>query len=107
MYKRQYVFGSLLHSRWLTMANSVLRLYASVINPSTEHKLLVSFVLKSYVLVWFNIKKSKYFTDIPKYVFEAIEISRFLPESLLQVVDPVVVRNSFFPHLENLFLSKL
>lgn len=90
--------GPLSHARWLTAANRVLRLYASVITPSDEHKLLVSFILKSYMPVWFNIKKSKYFTDGPKHVFQAIETSRFLPENLLEVVDPVIERNSFFAH---------
>lgn len=51
--------GPLSHARWLTAANRVLRLYASVITPSDEHKLLVSFILKSYMPVWFNIKKIK------------------------------------------------
>ncbi len=78
-----------------------------MINPSDEHKLLVSFILKLYMPVWFNIKKSKYFTDGPKHVFGAIQTSRFLPENLLQVVDPVIERNSFFAHPENLLLSMI
>lgn len=99
--------GSLSHSRWLTTANRILRLYLSIENPTEQHKILVSFILKSYMPVWFHIKKSKYFTDGPKHVFEVIESSRFLPENLQTVIDPVIERNAFFAHAENLVLSMI
>ena len=35
------------YSRWLTAANRVFKMYVSVKTPSDEHKLLVSFILKS------------------------------------------------------------
>jgi len=41
--------GVISHSRWLTTANRVLRLYLSLETPTEEHKILVSFLLKSYV----------------------------------------------------------
>ncbi|GBN97717.1 hypothetical protein AVEN_202615-1 [Araneus ventricosus] len=46
-------------SRWLTTANRALRLYLSIENPADEHKILVSFFLKSHMPVWFHIKKKK------------------------------------------------
>ncbi|GBL75629.1 hypothetical protein AVEN_154946-1 [Araneus ventricosus] len=50
--------GALSHSRWLTTANRVLRLYLSIDNPTDEHKLLVSFILKSYMpLYGFILRK--------------------------------------------------
>ncbi|GBN89933.1 hypothetical protein AVEN_41128-1 [Araneus ventricosus] len=57
--------------------------------------------------VWFAIKKSKYFTDGPKHVFQAIQTSRYLSDELLQVVDPVIQRNAFFAHAENVLLAML
>ncbi|GBM40310.1 hypothetical protein AVEN_23876-1 [Araneus ventricosus] len=57
--------------------------------------------------VLFHIKKSKYFTNGPEHVFEVIKSSRFLPENLLKVIDPVVQRNAFFAHPENLILSMI
>jgi hypothetical protein len=99
--------GPLSHSRWLTTANRVLRLYISENNPSEEHHILVQFILKSYMPVWFKIKKSKYLTDGPKHVFEVIKSSRFLPENLIEVIDPVIERNAFFAHPENLLLSMI
>ncbi|GBN92882.1 hypothetical protein AVEN_206234-1 [Araneus ventricosus] len=54
---------------------------------------------------WFAVKKSKYFTDGPKHVFHAIQISRYLSDELLQVVYPVIQRNAFFAHPENVLLA--
>ncbi|GBN09654.1 hypothetical protein AVEN_6499-1 [Araneus ventricosus] len=74
--------GPLSHSRWLTTANRVLRLYLSIENPTDEHKILVSFIPKSCMPVWVHIKKGKYFTNGPEHVFEVIKSSSFLPENL-------------------------
>ncbi|GBM01251.1 hypothetical protein AVEN_210044-1, partial [Araneus ventricosus] len=51
--------GTLSHSRWLTTANRVLRLYVSSPVPSLEFKQIAEFVMKFYTPKWFNIK-SKY-----------------------------------------------
>ncbi|GBO18220.1 hypothetical protein AVEN_71696-1 [Araneus ventricosus] len=40
-----------------------LRLHTSSSDPSGNLKEIVGFILKSYMSVWFAIKKSKYFTD--------------------------------------------
>ncbi|GBO20964.1 hypothetical protein AVEN_268148-1 [Araneus ventricosus] len=84
--------GPLSHSRWLTAANRVLRLYTSSSDPTGNLKETVGFILKSYMPVWFAIKKSKYFIDGPKHVFQAIQTSRYLSDELLQDVDPVMQR---------------
>lgn len=57
--------------------------------------------------VWFNIKKSKHFTDGPKHVFQAIQTSRYLSDDLLKIVNPVIQRNAFFAHPENLLLAMI
>lgn len=82
--------GPLSHSRWLTTANRVLRLFLSVDTPSDDNKMLAAFILKSYMPLWFKIKKSKYLTDGPGLVCEAIKSTRFLPENLVRVVDHVI-----------------
>ena len=99
--------GPLSHSKWLTVANRVLRLYISWPNPSENLKQIVIFILKSYMPVWFNIKKSKLFTDGPKHVFLAIQTSRYLSDDLLQVVNPVIGHNAFFAHPEHLLLAMI
>ncbi|GBL98512.1 hypothetical protein AVEN_111632-1 [Araneus ventricosus] len=99
--------GPLSHSRWLTAANRVLRLYISLSDPSGNLKEINGFILKSYMPVWFAMKNSKYFTDGPKHVFQAIQTSRYLSDELLQVIDPVIQRNAFFAHTENVLLAML
>ncbi|GBN18503.1 hypothetical protein AVEN_236699-1 [Araneus ventricosus] len=95
------------HSRWLTTPNRVLRFYLNIENPTDEHKILVSFILKSYMPVWFHIKKSKYFTNGPEHVFEVIKLSKFLPENLLKFPDPVIERNVFIANPGNVLLSMI
>ncbi|GBN14091.1 hypothetical protein AVEN_175250-1 [Araneus ventricosus] len=90
-----------------TGANQVLRLYISSSDPSGNFKEIVGFILKSHMPVWFAIKKSKYFTDGLKYVFQAIQTSRYSFDELLQVVDPVKKRNAFFEHTETVLLAML
>lgn len=63
--------------------------------------------MQSYMPVWFDIKVSKYFTDGPKYVFKAIQTTRYLPENLLKVINPVIERNANFAHPETLMLSMI
>ncbi|GBN01544.1 hypothetical protein AVEN_109801-1 [Araneus ventricosus] len=50
---------------------------------------------------------SKYFTDGPKHVFQAIQTSRYLSDEIRQVVDPVIQRNAFFENTENVLLAVL
>ncbi|GBO40121.1 hypothetical protein AVEN_81919-1, partial [Araneus ventricosus] len=97
--------GPLSNSRWLTAANRVLRLYTSSSDPSGNLKEIVDFILKPCMPVWFAIKKNKYVTDGPKEVFQAIQTSPYLSDKLLQVVDPVIQRNAFFAHPENVLLT--
>lgn len=91
-------------SRWLTTANRVLRLYISKPLPSDELKELVTFILKSYMPLWFQIKK-KGLTEGLKHVFESIKTTRYLDKALLGVIDPVIERNYFFTHPENVLVT--
>lgn len=99
--------GKMAHSRWLTSANRILRLYVSTLNPSENLKLLVNYVVKVYAPIWFLIKQNASFKDGAKHIFQLITYSRFLPENLRYVVNSVVERNAFFAHPENLLVSML
>lgn len=97
--------GPLSHSRWLTTANRALRLYISQENPTAEFQEIVIFILKSYMPMWFCIKKTKLFTDGPKLVHQCIETSRYLKDELKAVIDPVIERNGFFAHPEHVMIT--
>lgn len=100
--------GPLSYSQWTTSANRVLRLlYISNSDPLDSLKYIASFILKSYVPLWFEIKKSKNFTDRPKQVYQAITKSRYLFGELLKVVNTVTERNAFFAHSDNVLLAML
>lgn len=47
------------HAMWLTIANRVLRLYISTESTSEDLEQLVLFKLKSYMPLWFKIKKKQ------------------------------------------------
>ncbi|GBO45058.1 hypothetical protein AVEN_200891-1 [Araneus ventricosus] len=49
--------GLLSHSRWLTCAIRVLRLCLSLRSPTSELKMLVNYIIKTYSPVWFAIKR--------------------------------------------------
>ena len=49
--------GPLNHSRWLTAACRILRLYVAISQPSSVLLDLVRYIMHVYVPVWFSIKK--------------------------------------------------
>ena len=57
--------------------------------------------------MWFKIKSKWSCVDGAQHVFETIVLSRFLPTHLRSVVDPVIQRNAYFSHPENLLLGML
>ncbi|KAG0711470.1 hypothetical protein GWK47_020547 [Chionoecetes opilio] len=99
--------GLMNHSRWLTTGNRILRLYVSTANPSDQLKELVLFIVRVYAPMWFAIKMKPSCKDGGRHVFETINKSRYKKKDLHRVVDPVIQRNGYFGHPENLLLSMI
>ena len=99
--------GALNHSRWLTTANRLLRLYVECENPSDPLVTIVTFIVRVYATTWFNIKQKPSCKDGARHVFMMIKNSRYLTDELKAIVDPVIQRNSYFAHPENLLLSMM
>lgn len=99
--------GKICHSRWLTLANHLLRLYISLSNPSENVKILVEFIMKVYAPSWFSIKYQFQIYNASKHVYNIIERSRFLSPELFKIIEKVLQRNCFALHEENLILSML
>lgn len=97
--------GPLSHSRWLTCANRILRLYISEVKPSDELKMLVSYIMKIYAPVWFEIKMHPSVKFGPVHMFKVVQTTRQLPDSVRKIIDPVIQRNAFFCHPENMLIS--
>src|SRR5688572_20525060 len=99
--------GAISHSRWLTAANRVLRLYVAIDHPSENLKILVTYIMKVYAPVWFAIKKLSSCRYGTVHLWETIGKSRYLSQEIMSIIDPVIQRNAFFAHPENILLCML
>ena len=93
------------HSRWLTTANRILRLYISKECPDKHLITLVTYIVKVYAPIWFEIKSKPSCTDGSRYLFQMIRYTRYLSTNLKRIVDPVIQTNSYFGHPENLLIA--
>lgn len=100
--------GKLSHARWLTAANLILRLYVSTRKPSQNLKLLVNYIMKVYAAMVFNIKyKPSIITHGAVHFAELVKYSRCMPEKVRSIIDPIIKRNAYFAHSENVLLAML
>lgn len=121
--------GPICNSRWLTTANRILRLYIGTKKPTKNLRTLVEFItkvselylnkmnkfsktnfffkLQVYAPMWFHIKINHSCLDGPLNLFKTIDLSRYLPKNLKKIIDPVIQRNGFFGHPENVLLAML
>ena len=97
--------GALNHSRWLTTANRLLRLYVASDKPSANLVHLVNYIVRVYAPLWFSIKMNPSCKDGARHLFHTIQLSRYLPQELRDIIDPVIQRNGYFGHPENLLLA--
>lgn len=99
--------GKMSHARWLTTANRVLRLYVATKEPSENLQILAEFIVKVYAVCWFEIKSSWSCKDGSRHLFNMIRRSRYLPGHLKKVIDPVIKRNGYYAHSENLLIAMI
>jgi len=99
--------GKLVMSRWVTLANRVLRLYVASENPCDTLKIISEFIMKVYAPMWFAIKCKPSCKDGSKHLWMTIHKSRYLPLELRAVVDRVIQRNGYFGNPKNILLSML
>ena len=99
--------GKTAHSRWLTTANYVLRLYISTVEPSQTLKIIVEYITKVYALVRFTIKKDSSFQNGALHLFKTIELMQMLTPDVRNIVYLVIQRNAFFAHPENFLLCMI
>lgn len=99
--------GTLSHSRWITLANRILRVYVTTTKPSQNLKVIVEYVIKVYAPTLFEIKRYPSCVNGPIHLFQLIKRSRFLPPEIRRHVDVVLGNNAYFAHLENLLLAMI
>ena len=104
--------GPLCHSRWLTLASRILRMYVAMDSKSplySKVQLLAKYIVGVYWKTHIQIKYKNTLMDGPKILFEEICFQRELFEgtSLLSIIQRSVQQNCFFAHPENLLLAML
>jgi hypothetical protein len=99
--------GKMGHSRWLTTANRILRLYISEEEPSTALVDIVSYIMRVYVPLWFAIKKYSHFRYGAQHFHKMISCSRNLKSQTKKIVEKVLSRNAFFANEENILIAMI
>ena len=99
--------GPINHARWLTTANRILRLYVATEKPFEGLISVVNYIMNVYVPMWFNIKCKWSCINGPIHVAETLRRVSGLKDSTQKVVLPVIQRNAYFAHPENVLLSML
>lgn len=99
--------GPISTARWLTTACRILRVYVSKTNPSQHLIEIVTFIIQVYAPFWFLVKNRPQAIHGSRNVFDYIRMLRKLPESVQEIVRPVVENNAYFFHPESIILSMI
>jgi hypothetical protein len=82
-------------------------LYVSDKKPSKNLKTLVTFIIRVYAPMWFGIKAQPSCKYGARHVHQILVKSRYLSPKLKKIVEPVIHRNAYFAHPENLLLAMM
>lgn len=99
--------GPMSMARWLTTASRICRLYVATVLPSNELYSLTHFIVCCYGPTWFSIKCRPRCTDGPKHLLQQIKQQSLLSSVCRNITWPVVQRNAYWAHQENVLLSML
>ena len=100
--------GTIVHSRWLTLACRILRLYVSKETPSANLQAIAHFCISVYFPTWFETKKQNQIIHGAKNFFNLVHRIQQFPHSEIRfIASKVVQRNAFFAHPENVLLGML
>lgn len=100
--------GRLNHSRWITTASRICKIYATTLKPSKILQDLTSYIVNVYAPTWFQIKKNELAVDGPKNFYFLIERSNKIEDRKVKsIVQKCIQRNAFFAHSENLLLAQI
>ena len=93
--------GNICQSRWLTLANCVLR-------PSENLKTLADFTVNVYVSTWFDIKCQPKCINVPIHLWNMIRRMRHLSEtSQKEVLELIVKRGVYYAYQEKVLIAMI
>lgn len=106
-----HAIGKLNHSRWLTLASRICKLYISAHGLTGVAKknldAITEFIVVHYAPCWFEIKCEPYYMDGPRYLLKSLELFHLLPLKTRDIVRFYIERNAYFAHSENILLAML
>lgn len=103
--------GPVNHSRWLTTANRLLRLWVS------KHRLkgknlknlpfIVEFIIGVYYPCWFNVKVKHSWIEGPRHILFQLDCLKSQRKEVLDLVMPTVRRSAWYAHSEAIIQTLL
>ena len=99
--------GKIAHSRWITTANRILRLYMTAENPTENLIAIVKYIMEVYAPMWFKIKCEPSVIFGAKHLHDTVRRAAMLDANIQAIVNPVIQRNAYFGHPENILLSMI
>lgn len=93
--------------RWLTFASRILRVYVTKSNPSEDMKTLTMFIMKVYVPFHFIVKNEPQAIHGSRHLFKYIQMTRLLPKTIQEIIQPRIQHNAYYCHPENILLSMI
>lgn len=97
--------GPICHSRWVTMAIRILRLYCSERSPSEILQAIVRYIMNVYAPMIFKLKQKSSIVHGALHLYDMIESSKCLAPRHLSIVHDSIARNAFFAHPESIILA--
>lgn len=99
--------GPIHNARWMTTASRILRVYVSTEAPSRNLQLLVKYITKVYVPIWFDIKSQHWWYYGAKHLFNILHRSKKHVPELFNTVKKYVLFNSYYFHPENVLIAMI
>ena len=76
-------------------------------SPTNNLKIIVNYIMNIYIPFWFAVKLKSSIKEGARHFHKFIKLTRYLDKKYLKVIDPVISRNAYFGHPENILLSML
>jgi hypothetical protein len=84
-----------------------MTLNVSTSEPSTNLCTLVTYIVRVYAPVWFEVKAKPCAANGSRHLWSLIQYTRYLPLDLRTMVDAVIQRNAYVAHPENVLLAMM
>ena len=92
------------HSRWLTTANRLMRLWVSQHSLEGRElenlRLIVEYIVGIYVPMWFEIKVKHSCVYGPDHVLKQLQLLRLQKKKVQRLVEKHVKRSAWYSHSE-------